>query len=51
MIKDACKNDTGFGICMLNAKGNKDTNEHIYSIGTFAKVIDFDILDNGFLVG
>lgn len=49
MIKDACKNDTGFGICMLNAKGNKDTNEHIYSIGTFAKVIDFDILDNGFL--
>jgi Lon protease-like protein len=49
MIKEACKNDSSFGICMLNAKGNKDRNEHIYSIGTFAKVIDFDTLDNGFL--
>jgi Lon protease-like protein len=49
MIKESCKADTGFGICMLNAKGNKDRNEHIYSIATFAKVIDFDLLDNGFL--
>ena len=49
MIKEACKADTGFGICMLNAQGDKDKNEHIYSIGTFVKVIDFDLLDNGFL--
>jgi Lon protease-like protein len=49
MIKEACKSDTGFGICMLNSQGDKENNEHIYSIGTFAKVIDFDMLDDGFL--
>jgi Lon protease-like protein len=49
MVKEACAADTGFGICMMNAQGNKDKNEHIYSIGTYAKVIDFDLLDDGFL--
>ena len=49
MVKEACRADTGLGICMLNAQGDKDKNEHIYSIGTYAKVIDFDLLDNGFL--
>jgi Lon protease-like protein len=49
MIKEACKSDTGFGICMLNSQGDKENNEHIYPIGTFAKVIDFDMLDDGFL--
>jgi Lon protease-like protein len=49
MVKEACRADTGFGICMVNAQGDKDKNEHIYSIGTYAKVIDFDLLDNGFL--
>jgi len=49
MVKEACRSDTGFGICMLNAQGDKDKNEHIYPIGTYAKVIDFDLLDNGFL--
>lgn len=49
MVKEACAADTGFGMCMLNAQGNKEQNEHIYSIGTYAKVIDFDLLDGGFL--
>jgi Lon protease-like protein len=49
MIKEACSSDSGFGICMVNAQGDKEKNEHIYSIGTYAKVIDFDLLDNGFL--
>jgi Lon protease-like protein len=49
MVKDACASDTGFGICMVNAQGDKDKNQHVYSIGTFAKVIDFDLLDDGFL--
>jgi Lon protease-like protein len=49
MVKEACAADTGFGICMLNAQGDKDKNEHIYPIGTFAKVIDFDLLDDGLL--
>lgn len=49
MVKEACAADTGFGICMLNAQGDKERNEHIYSVGTYAKVIDFDLLDDGFL--
>lgn len=49
MVKEACAADTGFGICMLNAQGDKHRNEHIYLIGTHAKVIDFDLLDDGFL--
>ena len=49
MVKEACAADTGFGICMLNAQGDKDKNEHIYPIGTYTKVIDFDLLDDGFL--
>lgn len=49
MVKDACANNTGFGMCMLNAKGNKERNEHIYEIGTYAKVVDFDLLEDGLL--
>lgn len=49
MIKQACATDSGFGICMLNSKGDKDKNEHIYPIATFAKVIDFDLLPDGLL--
>lgn len=49
MIKEACKADTGFGICMMNSQGNREKNEHIYSVGTYAKVVDFDLMDDGFL--
>jgi Lon protease-like protein len=49
MVKEACAADKGFVMCMLNAKGDKDKNEHILKYGTFAKVIDFDILDDGLL--
>jgi len=49
MVKEACAANAGFGMCMLNVQGNKKRNEHIYSIGTYAKVIDFDLLDDGLL--
>ena len=49
MIKEACKADTGFGICMVNSQGNREKNEHIYPVGTYAKVVDFDLMDDGFL--
>ena len=29
MIKQACASDSGFGICMLNSKGDKDKNEKV----------------------
>jgi Lon protease-like protein len=49
LVKNACATDSGFGICMLNAQGNEDKNEHIYAIGTYVKVVDFDLLDDGLL--
>lgn len=49
MVKEACASNSGFVICMLNAKGQKEDNSHIYRVGTFCKVIDFDVLDNGLL--
>ena len=48
LVKEACAADTGFGICMLNAQGNRDRNEHIYPVGTFVKVVDFNLLEGGF---
>ena len=49
MVKEACANQSGFAVCMLKPQANKDTNEHIYPVGTFATVEDFDLLDDGLL--
>ncbi len=49
MVKEACATDSGFVVCMLNNKGDKEKNQHVHAIGTYAKVIDFDMLDDGLL--
>lgn len=49
MVKEACASDSGFVICMLNAKGDKTTNEDIHPIGTYVNVVDFNLLDDGLL--
>lgn len=49
MIKEALREERGFGICMLNPRGDRNDNTHIYPIGTYVKVIDFDLLDDGLL--
>ena len=49
MVKKACAEGTGFGICMHNPQGNKENNEHIYPLGTYVQIIDFERLDDGFL--
>ena len=49
MVKDACANNSGFGICMLNPQGDIGSNKHIFPIGTYAKVVDFDLLPDGML--
>jgi Lon protease-like protein len=49
MVKEACAENKGFVMCMLNANGDKDKNEHIHRIGTMASVVDFDMLDDGLL--
>jgi len=49
MVKEACAMDRGFGICMLNSRGDKKDNQHIYPVGTYVKVVDFDMLKDGML--
>jgi hypothetical protein len=49
MVKEACAQGTGFVICMLNSKGQKELNTHIFPTGTYCKVIDFDLLEDGLL--
>jgi Lon protease-like protein len=49
MVKEACEKNEGFVICMLNSKGDKKQNTHIFPTGTYCKVIDFDVLDDGLL--
>ncbi|MCC2614747.1 LON peptidase substrate-binding domain-containing protein [Aestuariibacter halophilus] len=49
MVKEACAAQQGFGVCMLNARGDKARNEHIYPVGTYVEVIDFDLLEDGLL--
>jgi Lon protease-like protein len=49
LVKEACAANSGFGMCMINAQGDKNKNEHIYPIGTFVSIIDFNSLDNGIL--
>jgi Lon protease-like protein len=49
MVKEACAADKGFGVCMLNSLGDKQLNQHIFSIGTHVKVVDFEVLPGGLL--
>ncbi|WP_395341037.1 LON peptidase substrate-binding domain-containing protein [Ningiella sp. W23] len=49
MVKEVCEADTGFVVCMINSSGDKTNNTHIFPLGTFCKVIDFDILEDGLL--
>ncbi|MFC4701807.1 LON peptidase substrate-binding domain-containing protein [Glaciecola siphonariae] len=49
MIKEVCKAGTGFVICMINNTGDKSNNTHIFPLGTYCHVIDFDVLEDGLL--
>ncbi len=49
MVKEACVNGTGFGICMFNSQGEKASNQHIHPVGTYVTISDFERLDDGLL--
>lgn len=49
MVKEVCASGQGFGACMLNSQGDKETNQHIYPIGTQVQIVDFDTLEDGLL--
>ena len=49
MVKEVCANNSKFAVCMLNAQGEKKKNTHIYQYATTAKIIDFELLQDGLL--
>jgi len=52
LVSHSMKSDTGFGICLLKTgeevvqEGSQQT---IHRVGTFAKIVDWDQLENGLL--
>ncbi|GAD81027.1 LON peptidase substrate-binding domain-containing protein [Vibrio ezurae] len=48
MISDCCRADEGFGICVIN-EGRTRAANNISQVGTLAKIVDFDMLSDGFL--
>lgn len=49
MVKEACAGQRDFAICMLDPKGDKNTNQHIFPLCTLAKIVDFSALQDGLL--
>lgn len=49
LVRDSLRNEQGFGLCMLNPEGDVTKNEHIHPIGTLAKIVDFETLNDGYL--
>lgn len=43
LVSESLKAQTGFGLCMLN------DSQHILSIGTLVKIVDFETLEDGLL--
>lgn len=51
MVKEACngRDCRPIGMCMLNDDGDRQTNTHIYPLGTAATIVDFEQLPDGLL--
>ena len=39
MVRDCFRNDTGFGICLIQEDGGIDKSCDFFSMGTYAKII------------
>ncbi|AWL12654.1 hypothetical protein HMF8227_02201 [Saliniradius amylolyticus] len=49
MVKEACRQNSGFGICMLKQGLTGSERCPILPIGTYVNVVDFDMLRDGML--
>lgn len=47
LVKESCETGQGFVVCMLNTNGDKKNNTHIFSVGTYSTIVDFDALPDG----
>ncbi|RUO21757.1 LON peptidase substrate-binding domain-containing protein [Aliidiomarina haloalkalitolerans] len=49
LVRESLREQTGFGLCMLNPNGDRDLNTHVYKVGTLVRIIDFETLADGYL--
>lgn len=49
MVRESFGREHAFAMCMLDPKGDKQSNTHIWPLATLVRVVDFDALDDGML--
>ena len=49
MVSECLRMDTGFGICLISAGKEAGQAAEFFSLGTYARIIDFEQMDDGLL--
>lgn len=49
MVRDCFRNDTGFGICLIQEDRGVDKSCDFFHMGTYAKIIDWSQMEDGLL--
>jgi len=49
MVSMCLRNDTGFGVCLIQEDKGIDKFVDFFSLGTYAKIIDWEKMENGLL--
>ena len=49
MVSECLRMDTGFGICLISAGKEAGQAAEFFSLGTYARIIDFEQMSDGLL--
>ena len=49
MVSDCLRNDTGFGVCLIQEDKDMGKSADFFSMGTYAKIIDWSQMEDGLL--
>ena len=49
MVSDCLRNDTGFGVCLIQEDKDMSKSADFFSMGTYAKIIDWSQMEDGLL--
>ena len=49
MVSDCLRNDTGFGVCLIQEDKDMSKSTDFFSMGTYAKIIDWSQMEDGLL--
>lgn len=49
MVSDCLRNDTGFGVCLIQENKDMSKSDDFFSMGTYAKIIDWSQMEDGLL--